>query len=766
MLTDRQDPILDLLAASERFVVRRALGRGSCGVVFEAFDRERGGDVAIKVFDPDLAADPRFRERLRRLASVSHPGLVQVNELVVVGERTCGVLELLSGPDLVTAWTQAKPARGARAPASPAGHAPGAGAEPGGGGLRSGLAQAAKALARLHAGGLCHGALKPSNALLDHQGNVRLLDFGWRVVLLLLRAPSGGDWSASVFDAPEGGAHPAADLYGLGALLYLALTGLHPGPGSRHPAERRRDVPADLDALCAELLDPDPARRPEAGAVGARVVVGSASARAPGLPVLPVAEGDTLVGREAELERLHAGLARARGGAGSLLWLRGPSGVGKSALVSAFIERARGEGALALIGRSYRHETVPFKVTRDLVHQLAGHLTGLPAAQRAACRAAVPALEAAALVRLFPELAQVEGFAPADPEPALGEPARVRRLGFAAVRALVARVASLVPTVLFCDDLQWGDADSAALFAELVRPPMPPCFVLAGYRSLDIELSPFLQALSLGVLGTGDELVLRDLPEQDARALAYRWLRAALPEAEARAAALVLARGSSGNPLYLGTLARFVVRSGGLSATDEFPRTLHGFIEQELAALPAEAQGVLELVAVAERPLARDVLAGAAELESGKRLSVADLERALALLESEGLVRIEGSAPWPWIDVAHDRIRFAVVSGMAGAQRDRWRRALVGSLERLPPGRSESAAVLEHFRALHDQRAAGYALEAGERALDQLAFDRAARLFKLALAIGGPRVDEGVARARLGDALRQLGRGAEAAGKY
>jgi hypothetical protein len=136
------------------------------------------------------------------------------------------------------------------------------------------------------------------------------------------------------------------------------------------------------------------------------------------------------------------------------------------------------------------------------------------------------------------------------------------------------------------------------------------------------------------------------------------------------------------------------------------------------------------------------------------------------VLRAGRLLRGSGVAREDQIEIYHDRIGQTVVSHLSPQAREAVHQRLAFALEVSSVPDPESLAI--HYQGAGSrERAAVYAADAAAKAAEALAFDRAARLYKLALELGTVEtVSRQKLRVRLGDALANAGRGAEAAHAY
>jgi len=243
------------------------IGRGGMGVVWRARQRALDRDVAIKTLPGgDLAgteARERFRTEAQATARLKHPNIVPVHEVGEVDGVPYLVMELVEGRSLSEVLD------GRPAPAKLAARW---------------LRDVALAVQHAHDHGILHRDLKPSNILIesgDDGGRPRVTDFGLAKMADAERSltRTGSAVGSPAYMPPEqarrGEYTTRSDVYGLGAVLYCALTGRPPFQGeslasvlaqveAEEPLAPRRlqgNVPPDLETICLKCLEKNPSRR-------------------------------------------------------------------------------------------------------------------------------------------------------------------------------------------------------------------------------------------------------------------------------------------------------------------------------------------------------------------------------------------------------------------------------------------------------------------------------------------------------------------------
>ena len=748
----------DHFLGTDRFLIQRRLGAGAFGVVYEAYDRRENALVALKVLRlAEADALYRFKKDFRSLADIRHPNLVAFYELMNHDDLWFFSMELIPGVPFDEAL---------RAGLKP-------GEQPDFERVRSVTAQLAKGLQTVHDHGKVHRDIKPPNVLVTPEDRVKLLDFG--LVAELTQGHSAEVEHQMVgtpaYMSPEQAnghvGNPSSDWYSVGVMLYQALLGQLPFEGSlmkiltakqdgvAPDAIRSRlpEVPEDLEQVCLGFLETDPVERltgPSALSILGGRLTATSSFKAVEIDI-------PFVGRERPLAELDDALEASRDKA-VVVTVRGPSGMGKSALVARFTDRVleRDPQAVVLSGRCYVQESVPYKAIDNLIDALSRFLMSLPAQE---AEVLLPA-HIAALARLFPVLARVPSVAraPTTRENHLVEPQILRRRAFAALRELLSRLAVRRTLVLVIDDLQWGDLDSAMLLDELLKAADTlPLLLIGCYRSENEHNSSFLRALSeqrraFAWRGVDmREIQLGELSNHEARELVQRLGGIADAQADE------LLSDAEGSPLFLSELARVAGRqaSAGFEQSGDSASKVNDLIRLRVGRVSPEAKALLEVVAIAGQPLALEIARQAAGLESGGISAVSELRQ-------ERLVRLLDSSEQE-VETYHDRIREALTELMSEDQLRALHGRLAEALE--SSGRADPETLAMHFQATEEvQRASRYAVSAAERAEEALAFDRAARLYELALELGplDPQRRSDL-QVRLGEALGNAGRSRDAA---
>ena len=370
--------------------------------------------------------------------------------------------------------------------------------------LRAAFAQLVAGILALHANQIIHRDIKPSNVMVDGNGRVYLLDFGLVIeigdennletVLGIAGTPS----HMSPEQAAGRTVTAASDWYSVGVVLFEALTGRLPFTGSAlqmihlkqandPPAlEESADIPEDLRRLCSSLLQKNPEDRPDE-----LEIVSIASTGAPETSKTAHSRDIRLIGRDEQLAQLGQFFSDFQSSNGSAsVFVDGRSGEGKTSLCEAFLASVQKQNLAIMSGRCYDRESVPFKALDSTIDAVASFLKALPAGQ---VTAYLPR-DIHFLIDVFPIFGRI-GLGGNQPTPAathINDHERKTR-AILALRELLNRLSDDFFIILFVDDLQWGDADSAEVLVRILQPPdAPRIFFLGTYRTDEADDSLFL----------------------------------------------------------------------------------------------------------------------------------------------------------------------------------------------------------------------------------------------------------------------------------
>ncbi|MHB2017291.1 MAG: protein kinase domain-containing protein [Candidatus Xenobia bacterium] len=698
----------------------KVIGRGASGHVYLARDAE-GSLRAVKVFRADGISLPdprRFEQEFRVLQAFTHPNIVGVFESGTVSEVPYFSMEYVDGGHLREFYEIRGGGMGPQWVNDAA--------------LRPLLADVTTGilcgLGCIHGQRIVHRDMKPENILIGSGGVPKIMDFGLaRCLESSLRITTASTVMGTVaYMSPEQVASaevdPRSDLYSLGVILYEWLHGDIPYNGrdigtlvtqilTANPpalATVQPSVPPSLSQFVAHLMQKDPNRRPatveQALEQWQRVCeeLREAPRRTAMPPVLSALFEPTFVGRETELERLHARLGQLVAELRcSLVFIGGESGVGKSRLGLELARGASLRGLAAAMGRCFEDVNAPFEAFLPVLRAALKGPAESPARQFVESARNV-------LAGVLPELGPA-GTAVVDER---GERFRVLE----ALTQAIERMARRAPLVLVLDDMQWADPESieALTFVcrnllfphdDLPRPEFKGVMLVVTYREEDMAphtplnrvISQFRKAPEV------DHLQLKRLSARDVE----RMVKSMLGGRDLPPGLLdLLARECEGNAFFIGEFLKSLLDDRKLtieqgewkldpSATSGTPSGEHrpallgvrDVIRRRVQQLSPAAADTLRLCAVMGREFswaqlqqtsaAQEELIGALEELIAAHLLVeptrealafyhpqireAILEdmpqvrrRALHLKVAEGLERFAGNHPGPWLwDLAH-----------------------------------------------------------------------------------------------------------------
>jgi DNA-binding SARP family transcriptional activator len=449
---------------------------------------------------------------------------------------------------------------------------------------------------------------------------------------------------------------------------------------------------------------------------------------------LAEADGDTdvargvFVGRQSELAELATGLDATIAGQGHLFLLVGEPGIGKTRLAEEVTREARARGARVLLGRCWEAGGAPafwpwVQSLRMYVEQ------SDPDALRAQLGGG-----AADVAQIVPEL---RALFPDLPEPGLDTEGARFRLFDSAARFL-RNAAATRPLVIVLDDLHAADEPSLLLL-RFVAGELSGTRILVVGTCRDVDPTvrePLASTLAeLAREQVTRRMELGGLTEADVG----RYIELGSGSTAPKTLVAAIHAETEGNPLFVGEVARLLAAEGNLAGVDAHalwtlgvPQGVREVIGRRLGRLSGDCQRVLTLASVLGREFGRDALERLTELRADDLLEALDEAVAARVLSS-----VPGSPGR--LRFAHALIRQTLYDQLTAPRRAQLHRRAGVALEALYEQDPDPhlAELAHHFVEAAPAGDLGKALEytqlAGDRALKLLAFEEAARFYRLAL---------------------------------
>jgi len=763
-----------------RYAVLKKLGEGGKGIVFKARDTALNRVVAIKMLKSPVTegeAYSRFITEAQSVARLNHPNIVSIHDIGKEDGKQFFVLEFVEGHSL-RGLIETSPEGKCDIPTA----------------MRIGI-DICNALQYAHSQGILHRDVKPENIMITEEGVAKLMDFGLAKMLGQPRQTQDGVIVGTVaYVAPEialgKGADARSDLYSLGAVLYEAVTGKPPFPGEDpvkiifshihdypfSPDKLNPKVPNALAECIMKLLEKDPEKRCQSAADLHEVLkdVSEKSLReaipSTHKPVLvvpsprPLARKEIqLIDRVEEMNQLKEAVDRTVRGEGGLLFLRGEAGIGKTRLTRELGAYARLRGMNVLYGRCPALLTMtgipPYILWSEVIKD---YLQASTAEQLYRVIGFYPA----EVSKMVPELGQRLR---AIPQSIQIDPEHERDRLFEAVSQFITNVSKEAPLLVVLDDLQWTDQSSLLLMHYLARGVSRERLLLVGaYRDNEVDekhpLSPVLAELNRERLL--QSVLLKRMSSSDVAEMIKQILEQDdVPQEFCQLAYQKI----GGNPFFVEEVIKSLMEQGLITREGnrwkikeisriEFPETIKGVVKARINRLDEECRSILTAASFLGYDFSLEAIRAVTGFEENKLLEL--LENIL----KTGQIReraVRGEVAYSFADAI---VRDVVHEEVSLSKHGRTHQVVGCALEVVYAEKigDHLAELAYQFLEGNDkQRALGYFLKAGEKAVKVYAHGEASTYFRSALSLLEEMESEpqqkGYVLEKLGDAREALG---------
>ncbi|MDD5065722.1 MAG: diguanylate cyclase [bacterium] len=745
---------------NKRYEIIRTLGEGGMATVYQALDRTTQKEVALKFLKQNrissfLEDKIRFRKEVEVVSKFNHAHIVRIFETGEQDNIPFIVLELLHGDSL---YDLLKTNRDFSLQESV-----------------SIIKQTAEVLEYVHNKNVIHRDLKPGNIFLEKKTNkVMLLDFGL-ALLMELREIRETDEIIGTFGymSPEATGiinkpvDERSDLYSLGIIFYRLMTGILPFTGQDiseilhkqvavlpvRPGKLNPTLPKIIEDIIIKLLEKEPELRYQS-AIGLlhdlnrfgkgedKFIIGEMDQK------IRLTYRSRLIGREHEFNRLRELLDQAGSSAGSVCFISGEAGIGKSRLMDELRTYIYEQAGTFFLGRCFSQENkIPFQPFRDIIDEYIRRIKkeGEIRKEKERIRIKTAFGKLSGMVIRFNAnmkdiLGDVEEVAPLD------DPEKEnKRFLMEYVRFLNLLCSECKSLVLLIDDIQWADEGSLKLVEELLkRISRSNLLLIATYRDNETENNHTIHSIR-------NDAGLMKYPLEEIKLSLFNYERLrkltaeVLGEQEEKAEEIArfLMEKTKGNPFFVLTLLRelverkaFVWNQGSWQAdwnkVKELPVTSNivDMILFSVKDLPEKEGQLLTISAVIGKEFELDLLSDLMKEPQENLITIIDSAVEKQLLEKsqkKGMVMF-----------VHDRIKDAFYARMAPAERSRFHLMIARTIESKNKDRKDEFIyeLAHHYlEAGTPDKSLEYSFMAAEKAKANYANDESIYYYRMVLKI-------------------------------